>query len=515
MNKVKQLLRRLLAGESQNSITKELGIHKRTIRSYKALIDAAGLTLEQALALSDEAMTQLINECKPRETTCAGKRHAVLESKMTYYSTELKKTGVTVFLLWEEYKAENPDGYEYSQFASHVARYRHRDKLTMHLDHTPGQYLQLDFAGDKHHYIDETTGELVPCEVLVATLPFSGCSWALALPSQKQTDFVAGVNWILKQLKSLPQALKIDNLKSGVITSDRYEPTFNDLLGQLAEHYGLVLKTARVRKPKDKPSVENAVCQTYRTAYARLRHQDFFSLKELNIAIVQEMDTFNRKNFQGREYSRYDLLQEEIKQMSPLTDHLFELIQQSSAKVQNDYHVYLGVDKHKYSVPYTYYKQQVSIQFTQDLVRIYNSRNECIATHARVRSAYKHSTLKEHMPPHHKAYSEQLQWSGTYYVNQAALLGEHTKDYMQKLLKSKPYEQLSYDSCKGLLSLKRHYTCDQIEQACKQLTHTDIKSYKPVKNVLEKWENETAGDGDPLLPSASSTKTPHQHDNLR
>ena len=388
-------------------------------------------------------------------------------------------------------------------------------ELSMHLEHKPGEVLQLDFAGDKLSYVDEATGEVIFCEVLVCTLPFSSYSLALALPSQKQTDFVSGINWMFKQLKALPKVLKIDNLKSGVIKPERYEPDFNELLIQFAEHYGVVLKAARVRKPKDKPSVENNVLQVYRNVHARLRNEQFFSLKSLNQAIVEQMNFFNRKNFQGKEHSRYDLLQEEIKQMNLISGNTFELIQQSSAKVQNDYHVLLGIDKHKYSVPYAYYKQQVSMQFTESLVRIYNSSNECIATHSRVRSAYKHSTLPEHMPPAHQAYNEQLQWSGSYYVQQAEQIGNYTKNYMLKLLKSKSYEQLAYDSCKGLLSLKRAYTKEQIEQACERLSEVDVFSYKPVKNLLEKWKKESFGGGDILPPSASSTKTPKQHSNLR
>lgn len=418
-------------------------------------------------------------------------------------------------LLWEEYKAEVTDGYGYSQFAYHMTHYRNRDKLTMHLQHVPGEVLQLDFTGDKCCYVDELTGEIVYCAVLVCTLPFSGYSLAIGLPSQKQTDFVTGINWLLKNMGVLPKVLKIDNLKSGVIKPDRYEPGFNALLLQLADHYGLVLKAARAGKPKDKPSVENNVLQVYRNVFARLRDETFSSLKALNQAMVEQMDLFNRKNFQGKDHSRYDLFQEERKQMTVILGEAFELIQQSSAKVQNDYHALLGVDKHKYSVPHLYYKQQVSIQFTDTLVRIYNSRNECIATHARVRTPYKHSTHIEHMPPTHQAYSEQLNWSGAYYAQQAEQIGMHTKNYMLKLLKSKTYEQLAYDSCKGLLRLKKNYSGEQIELACERLSEVEVCSYLPVKNILEKWKKESLGNRDRALPSASSTKTPQNHSNLR
>lgn len=515
MTIIKQILRRLEQGESQNLIAKELGVHKRTVRCYKALIESEGLCIAQALALREEELIGLINQHKPRETTHTGKRYALLEARFEHYTTELKKTGVTLQLLWEEYKAQQPDGYGYSQFANHIGQYSKRDKLSMHLQHEPGQILQIDFAGDKLSYVDEVTGELISCEVLVCTLPFSSYSLALALPSQQQADFVLGINWMLKRLGVLPKALKIDNLKSGVIKAERYEPAFNELLVQLAEHYGLVLKAARVGKPKDKPSVENAVLQVYRNVHARLRDQTFVGLKALNLAVVEQMTAMNQKNFQGKAYSRYDLFQKEIEQMTPLSANPFELILQSSAKVQNDYHVLLGADKHKYSVPYSYYKQQVSIQFTDTLVRIYNQRNECIATHTRVRSAYKHSTLHEHMPPKHQAYSEQLQWSGLHYVQQAEQIGIHTKNYMYKLLKSKSYEQLSYDSCKGLLSLTRSYTKEQIELACERFSEVEASSYIPVKNLLARWKKEPLGDGDESLPSASSTKTPSQHSNLR
>ena len=515
MINIKQILRRLQQGESSNSIAKDLGVHKRSIRSYRNIFESQGYSLEQALLMPESELTALINAHKPRSTAHTGKRYAVLESRFDYYCTELKRTGVTLQLLWEEYRVEHPQGYGYSQFAHHVTRYRNSNKLSMHLQHVPGEVLQLDFAGDKLSYVDEETGELIACEVLVCTLPFSAYSLALALPSQKQTDFVSGVNWMLKKMGMLPKVLKMDNLKSGVIKAERYEPDFNALLLQLADHYSIVLKAARVGKPKDKPSVENSVLQVYRNVYAHLRDKKTGSLKALNQAMVQLMDEFNLKNFQGKDHSRFDLFQEEKKQMQRIYGQPFELIQQSGAKVQNDYHALLGADKHKYSVPYQYYKQQVSIQFTDTLVRIYNSGNECIATHARVRRPHKHSTIDDHMPPAHKAYSEQLQHSGTYYIQQAEQMGCHTKNYMFKLLKSKTYEQLAYDSCKGLLSLKRSFATEQIEKACERLSEVEVYSYKPVKNLLEKWMKESCGKGRILPPSASSTKTPTCHSNLR
>lgn len=514
MTNIKQIFRRLLQGESQNSIALDLGIHKRSIRSYQRLFKLEGHSLEQALALSEEAFNSIIQHYKPRSTTLTGKRYAILDARFEHYCAELKKTGVTIQLLWEEYKNEYPDGYGYSQFAHYVSRYRGLGTLSMKLNHEPGAVLQIDFAGDKMRYVDVETGELIDCEILICTLPFSGYSLALALPSQKQSDFVSGINWMLKKLGFLPKVLKIDNLKSGVIKPERYEPCFNELLLQLANHYGLALQAARVRKPKDKPSVENAVCQVYRQAYARLRNETFYSLKDLNLSLVDKVNEFNHKNFQGRDYSRHESLQEEIKQMRTIDVPVFELIQQCAAKVQNDYHVLLGMDKHKYSVPYQYHKQQVSIQFTDTLVSIYNQKNECIAKHERLRSAYKHSTQHEHMPPNHQAYSDQLQYSGTYYVQQAEAIGSYTRQYILRLLKSKTYEQLAYDSCKGLLSLSKTYSHNEIEQACERLSEVDVFSYKPVKNLLEKWRKESLGDG-VVPPSASSTKTPQQHGNLR
>ncbi|MFM8454239.1 MAG: IS21 family transposase [Gammaproteobacteria bacterium] len=515
MMSIKQTLRRLHQGESQNKIAKELGVHKRSIRSYKTLFESEGYSLEQALALPEEKFVSLINEHKPRETTHTGKRVVVLEANREYYLRELERTGVTAKLLWEEYLQQHSSGYGYSQFAFHISRFQQEKKLSMPQDHRAGEFLELDFAGEGLHYIDEETGEKIKVEVLVATLPFSGYSLALALPSQKQSDFVSGVNWMIKQLGVLPQALKTDNLKSGVIKSDRYEPTFNVLLSQLAEHYGMVLKAARPGKPKDKPHVENSVSQVYRNVHARIRNEEFFSLKALNLAMVEQMKRMNQTFFQGREYSRLDMFEEERKQMRSLPDASFEVICQRSAKVQNDYHIFLGMDKHKYSVPYQYYKQQVSVQFTQTLVRIYNSKNECIATHERVRSAHKHSTHKEHMPPHHKDYHDHLQWSGQHYVNEAQKIGSFTKMYMEKLLKSKPYEQLSYDSCKGLLSLKRNFTPEDIESACSEYASLNIASYKPVRNLLEKWRNETSGKGEVLMPAAPTTITSFTHNNLR
>ncbi len=194
MINIKQILRRLHQGESCNSIAEDLRVHKRSIRSYRRLFEVEGYSIEQALLMPETELTVLINARKPRSTPHTGKRYAVLESRFDYYCGQLKRTGVTLQLLWEEYRAEHTQGYGYSQFAHHVGQYRNRHKLSMHLQHIPGEVLQLDFAGDKLSYIDEQTGELIACEVLVCTLPFSGYSLAIALPSQKQTDFVSGIN---------------------------------------------------------------------------------------------------------------------------------------------------------------------------------------------------------------------------------------------------------------------------------------------------------------------------------
>jgi transposase len=110
-----------------------------------------------------------------------------------------------------------------------------------------------------------------------------------------------------------------DNLRSAVTKSNRYEPTLNETFLDFAEYYGTTILPARAYKPRDKSLVEGAVKILYTRIYSVLRDKIFFSLKEINIAIREALDSHNSAKLSGRPYSRQGLFTEVEKQtLSPL-----------------------------------------------------------------------------------------------------------------------------------------------------------------------------------------------------
>src|SRR5690606_15468426 len=333
------------------------GLSRNTIREYLGRISANGMTYTEALALDDESLGALVyTEAieKQDEDRAVDDRFSDLEAKLDQYCAELKKRGVTRQLLWQEYRKDHPNGYGYTQFCQYLKHRLGLEQAVMHFVHRPAETLQVDFAGGKLGYVDRSTGEWRDCEVLVCVLPFSHYMYVEALHSQRQEHFIAALCRCLGFLGGVPYSLKFDNMRTVVQKSNRYEPVFTEAMQYLAEHYGTTPLTARVRKPRDKGSVEKAVDLSYKHIYAPLRNQVFHSIEELNAAIQRQLEIFNVRPFKNKAGSRKQLFEENEK---PLLKRLptadYEIKRTTQSKVGKNYHVIIGEDMHHYSVPYT------------------------------------------------------------------------------------------------------------------------------------------------------------------
>jgi transposase len=516
MNTIKLILQYLANGYSQRKAATEAKVHRKVVRDYLAIIHKESYTLSEAIALSDEQLGSIVHKHKSRSSKHKeDKKYIDLSNEQAHIKLELTRTGVTRKLLWQEYKAKNEEFYSYTQFCRYIKRHQLLSNVSMRFTHQMGDVLQLDFAGDKLHIIDKHTGEIIYCEVLIGTLPFSNYSVAIALPSQKQQDFIDGISYILKKIGGVPQSIKMDNLKSGVIKPDRYEPQFNNLLVQLSLHYNTNLQAARVAKPKDKASVEGQVNYVYKKLYATLRNQVYHTLEQLNEAISGKMNEAYVQNFQGKDYSRQDLFIQEQKQLGLLPNIAFEVVTTRQAKVKNSSHICLGEDKHEYSVPYQYIGQDVQVQYNKSVVQIFDKAFIKVAQHARNKKPYGYTTLKEHMPPTHQAYADSLKQTAQYYLKQAENIGTHTYQYVLKLLHSKAIIEQTYESCKGLLGLAKKYGNTRLEKACEMVKDEAINSYKIANNILLNKQDIYWGGGQDQPPSASTTVSPATHNNQR
>lgn len=503
MHQIRRILELQCDGHSIRHTERLTGLSRNTIREYLRRISSAGLDFTQAMKLDDESLAAIVytEDIELLRTgRCKDERYAGFEQQASYLLSELRKRGVTRQLLWEEYRKENPEGYSYSQFCEHLSRYNEREKAVMHFTHRPGEQLQVDFAGDKLGYVDRTSGEWIACEVLVCVLPYSHYIYAEALRSQKQEDFINGLRHALEFIGGVPQSIKCDNMRTAVVRSNRYEPQFTEAMEYMAAHYGTTILAARVRKPRDKGSVEKGVDLAYKRIYAPLRHQTFYSLDELNAAIRKQIDVLSSRPFKMREGSRRQIfIEEESGTLKELPSTPYQIKYITESKVQRNYHVIVGQDRHQYSVPYTLIGKRLKIIYTTDVVEIYDSLKR-VAVHKRSYRKNGYTTLIEHRPPAHRYVAEQRAWSDEDFLRQASYIGQSTQRVIKRMLKSNTFYEQTYNSCLGVLRLAKEYGNARLEAACERAEDAPKINYTIISNILKNHLDQFTADQTSVIP---------------
>ena len=482
MQVVRSIIQQLHKGYSHRRIARELQLSRNTVKHYASQVISSAHNLE-VLQQMDDANLSAIVHGKSKQLQ-PDSRKIDFTSRIDYFLSELKRTGVTRLLLWQEYKKQYPDGYEYAKFCQLLGNHKQIQGATMHFQHNPAEVMMVDFAGDSLNYVLKETGEVISCPVLVCVLPYSGYSYVSALVNASLVHVVKALNECLNYFQGVPHSFKSDNMKQIVTKSCRYEPTFTDAMQQWALHNNIALLAARVRKPKDKASVENEVKLTYQRIYAPLRDNVFFSLEELNRSIKEQLAAHHQLPFQKKAYNRYDCFINEEKpllQSLPLNSYVIK--HYAEAKVQKNYHITLGEDWNHYSVPFSYIGKKVNAIYDTDIVEIYY-QHQRIALHKRSYKKHNYSTVKEHMPEGHQRYFEQRGWNEEYFLTQAEKIGPFTHQYIKGMLQGKHFTEQTYNGCLGVLRLAKAYTAVRLEAACKRALKGNGYAFKIVSNIL-------------------------------
>lgn len=483
MQKLRLIFQHLLNQVSQRGISSILQVSRPTIRAYIDKSRALGLSYQQVLTLSDIELKNLFCDIgadqKPLED-----RYLLLIRDLEHFVKEKQRVGVTLKLLWQEYRAKYPHGYAYSQFCYHIQQYRQHGDVTMHFVHTPAEIMEVDFAG-KTMRCKMICGTIREYQVFIAILPYSGYSYVQAVESQKKEDFVKCVQNAFRYFGGTPRQVVTDNLKASVIKADRYEPQLNELFEQLSLHYGVAIMPTRVVKPRDKASVEKMVNLTYQRIYAPLRDHVYRDINEVNNEILTQLDNHHQRKFRSGDTSRQDLFeQDEKRALTPLPSHLFILKKYKSARVQKNYHVVLGEDWHAYSVPWQYVGKKVMIQYTDTQVEIYHEYSR-IAVHCRNSRKNHYTTLKEHMPVGHQLVAEQRGWNADYFLTWASRISPDVVRVIEKVLQNRQFIEQTYRACIGILSLEKQYGKERLSNACQLSLEDGLVNYKRIKTILQ------------------------------
>lgn len=475
MRKIEEILRlKYEVGLPHRAIAKSCGVSISTVSEYATHAKAAGLSWPLPEGMTAE---QLEARLYPKKGTSRSK---IPQPDWKYVHQELKRKGVTLSLLWVEYRQEHPDGYGYSQFCQHYREWKGQLSPTMRQKHKAGEKLFVDYAGQTVSVVDPETGEIQEARIFVATLGASNYTYAEAHWNQDLPNWIAAQVRTLEFLGGVPEIIVPDNLKAGVTSPNLYEPDLNPTYQDYAHHYGIAVVPARVRKPRDKAKVEVGVQVVERWILARLRNRVFFSLAELNQAIAELLTELNQREMKHLGQSRQQLF-EAVDQpaLSPLPESPYEFAVWKKARVHIDYHV--SFEKHFYSVPFNLSGKEVTVRATEKTIEIFYQRKR-VASHPRSTAKGRFSTHSMHMPPEHQFYR---QWSPERFLRWAGEIGEQTSELVRRALDTRRHPEQAYRTCLGVLGLAKRYSPERLEAACRRANAAGICSYKGVNNILQ------------------------------
>lgn len=502
MRRVREILRlKHECGTSDRAIGRSLGIARSTVALTLDRIAAAGLAWPLAATLSDRVLEAMLY-------AGAGSKQGMrrkAEPDWTHVHRELRQPGVTLMLLWEEYRAAEPGGYGYSRWCDLYRAWEGRLSPTMRQAHPAGERLFVDYAGQTVEVVDGRTGEVRQAQVFVAAMGASSYTYAEATWTQSLPDWIGSHTRTLAFMGGVPAQLVPDNPKVGVDRANWYEPGLNRTYLDLATHYGTAILPTRVRKPRDKAKVEVAVQVVERWILARLRHRRFFSLAELNEAIALLVTDLNARPMRRLGVSRRDLFRElDQPALKPLPAQAYEYAEWRLRRVSLDYHV--DIDGHYYSVPYRLIREQVEARSTARTVEIFH-KGERVAAHLRGTGRGRHSTVPDHMPSAHRRHAE---WTIERIQRTAARIGPSAARLVALILESRPHPEQGYRACLGILRLARQYGEPRLEAACDRGLDIGARSYGSIQSILI-----NGLDRQPRRPSRQGELTLPDHPNIR
>ena len=501
MRHTKEILRlKFEAKLSHRKIARSLNIGVGTVSLYGRRATEVGLSWPLSPDMSDNDLEQLLFPA----AVIRG-RHGRVTPDCASIHQELKRKGVTRQLLWEEYKqAHGNAGYQLSQYCGYYRDWLTKQKRSMRHVHQAGEKLFVDYSGATMPVVNPDTGEIRSAEIFVATLGASNYTFAMASWSQRKADWIDAHVKAFEFFGGVPEIVVPDQLRSAVSKPCRYEPVINASYQHMASHYKTAIIPARPLKPKDKAKAENAVLIVQRWILARLRHQTFFTLADLNITIKILLDDLNQRPFKklpGSRLSQFELLDKPA--LRALPDKPYEYIEFKLARINIDYH--FEFDKHYYSVPHNLVKSQVEIQATRDGVAVF-FKGKQVARHPRSQRQGGFTTDANHMPEAHKRHQA---WTPEKLISWAERIGTSTQELVMALLQKKRHPEQAYRACLGLLNLSKQYTPARLDAACQRALHINAPKLKNVKLILESNMDQLP------LPLAQQKNSTESHHNVR
>jgi transposase len=476
MRRIRDLLRlKFENGLSSRSIAASLGISKGAVGDYLQRAQVAGLGWPIPVDLTDTVLERRL---------FPGVRQALAppraEPNWAYVDQQMRRTGVTRSLLWQEYRAEHPDGFGYAWFCEHYDAWKKRLSPTMRQSHAAGEKVFVDFAGDTIDVIDPVTGAAQAMKLFVAALGASSYIYSEARPSEGLADWIGCHAGMFAFFGGVTAIIVCDNLKAAVTNPDRYDPGINRTYQDMARHYGTTVIPARPYKPRDKAKVEQSVLLVERWVLARLRNRRFFSLAELNLAITDLVTELNARIMKAYGASRAELFATvDAPALRPLPAEPYAFAIWKRCRVAPDYHVEVGGCW--YSVPYRLIRELVDVRIADRTVEAFH-KGERVASHAKSPGRRGHTTIADHMPSAHRRHAS---WTPARITAVAQKIGPATAALTQAIMTDRPHPEQGFRTCLGILALEKTYGQARLEAACQRGDLIKARSVGSIHSILK------------------------------
>lgn len=501
MRKLTEILRLKAAGLSARQIARSCGVARSTVAEHLERLKAAGLSWPLAPELNEEELERRVfggdSPSRNRDLLRPLADWAAIHKELTHKAVTLK-------LLWQEYRQEQPNGYLYSQFCEHYRRWSQSLDVCLRQTYRAGERLFVDYAGLTVPLRDPRNGQIDEAQIFVAALGASHYLYSEATRTQQLPDWIESHIHTYEHLQGVPEITTSDNLKSGVARACRYDPDINPTYQDMARHYGTAIIPTRPRHPRDNAKAESGVQVVEREVLAPLRHHTFFSLPELNRAIRARLEEVNRRPLQKLDVSRHDLFIEVDKPaLKPLPPTRYEYAEFLKARVNIDYHV--EVLAHYYSVPYELKGEQLDVRLSARMVEVLH-KGRRVAAHPRDDRKGRHSTEPSHMPRAHREY---LSWTPSRIIHWAGTIGPHCAQAVQQIIDSRPHPEQGYRAALGIIRLAKGYAAARVDAACWRAMALDVCRYQSIKSILKSGKDLESLPTD--MPPAGLCRTHHQN----
>lgn len=455
MGRAKEILRLKELGFAYRDIALSVGCGKTVVGDTIRRAGEAGITGEGEDAYTEAELEEALYPEKHAKGSDPD------EPDMAYLIKELSRKHVTRQLLWEEYKAERPNGLMYTQFCERIRLALRANDIDYHKTHNGGEECEVDWAGTTILYQAAASKEAKEAYLFVAVLPASAYPFVYAYPDRKTENWIDAHVRAFRFFGGTPRILVPDCTATAVASTDLYDPIITKTYYEMAAHYDITVVPARPYRPRDKNHVENSVGNASRRIIAPLRDMRFTDVDGINRAVADKLLAFIDQPFKklaGCRRTAFEQIDKPL--LRPLPRAQYELARFKECKIGVNYHV--ECDGFMYSVPYAYRGMECSVRATASTIEVF-VRGERVCAHIRHRGGNRYVTLPEHLPEQHKAVSG---WNDERFIGKAKEYGIFTETYIRAILASTEHSVQAYRACMGVFRQAGGLPAGVVEAAC-------------------------------------------------